>query len=198
MNKVKELKKIYDEVLVLKKSPLYKYRIENNYFPVIGEGSPDAKIMFIGEAPGKNEAITGKPFIGAAGKILDTLFDSIKLTREEIYVTSIVKDRPQKNRDPKPAEIEIYAPFLDRQIEIIQPKIIATLGRFAMDYVMRKYGLEDKIEPIGKLHGKTFQAKASYGPITIAVLYHPSVAIYNRNTLGALKKDFKILMGVIS
>ncbi len=193
MNKARELKKIYDEILVLKKSPLYKYRIENKYFPVIGEGSEDAKIMFIGEAPGKNEAKTGRPFIGSAGKILDTLFESAHMKREEIYVTSIVKDRPQKNRDPKPEEIEMYGPFLDRQIEIIQPKVIATLGRFAMDYIMRKFGLEKEIQTIGKLHGKTFDAMASYGSIKIAVLYHPSVAIYNRNKLGELKKDFKIL-----
>ncbi len=193
MNKTKELQKIYDEVLVLKKSPLYKYRKENKYFPVVGEGSADAKIMFIGEAPGKNEAITGKPFIGSAGKILDILFESINLKRENIYVTSVVKDRPQNNRDPLPEEIEIYGPFLDRQIEIIQPKIIATLGRFAMDYIMRKFCLEEEIKTIGKLHGKVFKLKAGYGPIKIVVLYHPSVAIYNRNKLGELKKDFKIL-----
>ncbi len=193
MNKTKELQKIYDEVLVLKKSPLYKYRKENKYFPVVGEGSADAKIIFIGEAPGKNEAITGKPFIGSAGKILDILFESINLKRENIYVTSVVKDRPQNNRDPLPEEIEIYGPFLDRQIEIIKPKIIATLGRFAMKYIMQKFGLEKEIETISELHGKVFKVKASYGPIKIVVLYHPSVAIYNRNKLGELKKDFKIL-----
>ncbi len=193
MTKVDELKKIEDEILNLKNSPLYTYRISNKYFPVPGEGSADAKIMFIGEAPGKNEAITGRPFIGAAGKILDSLFEVVNLKRENIYITSIVKDRPQNNRDPKPEEIKIYGPFLDRQIEIIQPKIIATLGRFAMDYIMRKFELESEIQPIGKLHGKVFKAKAAYGPIKIITLYHPSVVIYNRNKLGELKKDFKIL-----
>ncbi len=187
------LEKIKEEVLNLKDSPLYKYRIENKYFPVVGEGRSDAKIMFIGEAPGKNEAITGRPFVGAAGKILDILFEVANLKREDMYITSIVKDRPQNNRDPLPEEIKIYGPFLDRQIEIIQPKIIATLGRFAMDYIMRKFDLESEIEPIGKLHGKIFNAKAAYGPIKIVTLYHPSVAIYNRNKLAELKKNFKIL-----
>ncbi len=196
MNKAGELKKIYTEIVGLKKSPLYKYRIENNYVPVIGGGSLNAKIMFVGEAPGKNEAITGKPFIGSAGKILDTLFSEAGLTRGEIYITSIVKDRPQKNRDPKPEEVKIYGPFLDRQIDIIQPKVIAALGRFAMDYLMKKFGLESEIVPIGRAHGKIFNAHASYGPVQIAVLYHPSVALYNAKMIGELKKDFKILQTI--
>ncbi len=191
MSKLSELQKIHNEILDLKKSPLYKYRIENNYFPVLGEGSLDAKILFIGEAPGKNEAMTGKPFVGMAGKTFDVLLESIHLKREEIYVTSIVKDRPQSNRDPKREEIEIYGPFLDRQIEIIQPKIIATLGRFAMEYSMKKFGLEKELKPISKLHGKIFKAKASYGPVTIAVLYHPSMLRFKK--IEELKKDFKIL-----
>ncbi len=193
MSKSDEMRKIRDEILNLKKSPLYAYRTENNYFPVIGEGSLDAKIMFVGEAPGKNEAMTGKPFIGSAGKILDKLFSEIGLTREEIYITSIVKDRPQKNRDPKPEEVKIYGPFLDRQIDIIQPKVIAALGRFAMDYLMKKFGLESEIVPIGRAHGKIFNAQSSYGKVKIAVLYHPSVALYNAKMISELKKDFKVL-----
>lgn len=188
-----ELKKIKEEVLELENSPLYKYRIENKYLPVIGEGNHDAQIMFVGEAPGRNEAKTGRPFCGAAGKILDELLASIKIDRKEVYVTNIVKDRPQENRDPLPKEIEIYGPFLDRQIEIIQPKIIATLGRYAMGYIMKKFDLDIELEPIGKAHGKAYDARASYGDIKIVVLYHPCVAIYNRNTLEILKKDFEIL-----
>lgn len=192
IEKRKELmKQIKDEVVLLKDSPLYKERVANKVFPVIGEGSHFAEIMFIGEAPGKNEAATGKPFCGASGKILDELLESVKLPRKEVYVTNIVKDRPTGNRDPLPEEIEVYGPFLDRQIEIIQPKIIATLGRFSMDYIMRKFGLDFDIEPISKIHGKIFETQTSFGKIKIIPLYHPAVAIYNNSTKDTLKEDFK-------
>ncbi len=191
--KFEEMKKIRDEIMELKESPLYIERVENGYFPVIGAGSHDAKIMFIGEAPGKNEAKTGRPFCGASGKILDELLTTAKLKREDVYITSIVKDRPTGNRDPRPEEIKIYSPFLDRQIEIIKPKVIATLGRFSMDYIMKKFGLEDDIEIISKNHGKIFEAEASFGNIKIIPLYHPAVAIYSRTQLPQLKEDFEIL-----
>ena len=195
--KTELLKQIKDEVLNLKESPLYSYRTENKYFPVIGEGSHDAKIMFVGEAPGRNEAKTGRPFCGAAGKILDELLEHAGIKRNDVYITNIVKDRPQQNRDPFPKEIEIYGPFLDRQIEIIKPKVIATLGRYSMDYIMRKFGLDAEILPISKAHGKIFEARASYGPIKIAVLYHPAVAVYNINFKGELKKDFEVLTNIV-
>ncbi len=189
MSKIDELEKIKDEVLNLVDSPLYKYRTENKYLPVIGEGNHDAKIVFIGEAPGRNEAMTGRPFCGAAGKILDELLATINFNRKDIYITNIVKDRPQMNRDPLPSEIEIYGPFLDRQIEIIKPKVIVTLGRYAMNYIMKKYDLDLEIEPIGRAHGKVYKAQG----IDIVALYHPCVAIYNRRTLNTLIDDVKIL-----
>ena len=188
--------KIKDEVFNLKKSPLYSYRTENNFFPVIGEGSYNSKIMFVGEAPGRNEAKTGKPFCGTAGKVLDELLNHVGIKREKVYITNIVKDRPQNNRDPLPEEIKIYGPFLDRQIEIIKPKVIAALGRYSMDYIMRKFNLDLEIQPIGKAHGKTFDATTSYGPIKIAVLYHPCVAVYNPARKDELKKDFEILKNI--
>ncbi|MDP2676425.1 MAG: uracil-DNA glycosylase [bacterium] len=192
-NRTEELSKIKDEVVNLKESPLYKERIKNKVFPVIGEGSHHAKIMFIGEAPGKNEAETGRPFCGAAGKVLDKLLASISLDRKEVYVTNIVKDRPTSNRDPLPEEIKLYAPFLDRQIDIIQPKVIATLGRFSMDYIMKKFGLESELQSISKMHGRMFDAKAEYGTVKIVPLYHPAVALYNGSEMETLKKDFAIL-----
>src|SRR3989337_2153314 len=128
------LKKIKDEVVNLVASPLYAERVRNKYFPVIGEGNHLAEIMFIGEAPGENEAKSGRPFCGRAGKVLDTLLQSIGIDRKDVYVTNIVKDRPPENRDPLPDEIELYAPFLDRQIAAIKPAGIATLGRFSMQY----------------------------------------------------------------
>src|SRR3990167_9382858 len=187
------LKEIKDEVVVLTASPLYGERVKNKYFPVIGEGNHSAEIVFIGEAPGENEAKTGKPFCGRAGKVLDMLLASVGIERKDVYVTNIVKDRPPANRDPFPDEITVYAPFLDRQIEIIKPKIIATLGRFSMQYVMNRYGLEWEVAPISTLHGKIFNTeKFKYTP-----LYHPAAAIYNQHLLSTLKEDFKVLKTVV-
>lgn len=166
-------------------------------YPVIGEGSHHAKLMFIGEAPGRNEAKTGRPFVGAAGKVLDQLLESAGMKREDVYITNIVKDRPPMNRDPLPSEIDAYGPFLDRQIDIIQPSVIATLGRYAMGYVLGKFNVSEQSEPIGKMHGTVVDARASYGPIQIAVLYHPAVAVYNRNSIEGLQKDFAVLKELI-
>jgi len=191
------MKKIKDEVLELKTSPLYAERVLNNAFPVIGEGNHDADIMFIGEAPGKNEARTGRPFCGASGKLLDDLLEGAGLKREEVYITNIVKDRPPQNRDPLPEEIAAYAPYLDRQIDIIAPKVIATLGRYAMNYILERLGLESEMRPISQNHGQVFEAKVSYGTVKIIPLYHPAVAIYNRNTKDVLEEDFKTLTSLI-
>lgn len=188
-----KLKTVRDEVIGLTASPLYDYRTSRGYFPVIGEGNHEAKIMFVGEAPGQNEAKTGRPFCGAAGRILDELLNSINLPRGEVYVTNILKDRPPENRDPLPAEIAVYGPFLDRQIEIIRPAVIATLGRYSMKYLMEKLGLADVLRPISQLHGQLFETAAAYGPVKVVPLYHPAVAIYNRETLAELKKDFQVL-----
>lgn len=195
--KTEALKKIRDEVLAFKASPLYAYRTENKYFPVTGEGSHDAKIMFIGEAPGKNEAQTARPFCGASGKVLDSLLASIGLNRPDVYITNIVKDRPPENRDPTPEEIEMYGPFLDRQIEAIQPKVIATLGRFSMQYILARLGLASEIIPISQAHGKVFSAKTSYGEVIVIPLYHPAAAIYNQHLKDTLLEDFKILKNYI-
>ncbi len=191
--KTEKMREIRDEVIDLKKSPLYEYRVENKYHPVLGKGSHDAKIMFIGEGPGKNEAETGIPFCGAAGRILDELLGHIEISREKVYITNIVKDRPPNNRDPLPSEIAIYVPFLIRQIETIQPKVIATLGRFSMKYIMEKFGLDEKLGSISQIHGKIFEADTSFGKIKIVPLYHPAVAIYNADSKDELKKDFEIL-----
>jgi len=188
-----KMKAIRDEVVALE-GALSEYRKQNNYHAVLGEGSHDATIMFIGEAPGQNEAKTGKPFCGAAGRILDELLASIDTPRESVYITNIVKDRPPGNRDPLPSEIELYAPFLDRQIEVIKPKVIATLGRFSMEYIMRKFGLSFELEAISKAHGKTYEAEAPWGgTLKIAPQYHPAAAIYNHSLKDTLKKDFQIL-----
>ena len=192
-NRDELLRIIKDEVLALKESPLYAERIKNGAFPVIGEGSHEAKIMFVGEAPGKNEAKTGRPFAGAAGKILDQLLVSVGINRPDVYITNIVKDRPPGNRDPLPEEILIYGPFLDRQIDIIQPRVIATLGRFSMEYIMHKFGLEKELKTISEMHGTKITTQTSYGPVDIVPLYHPAASIYNQQLKETLFEDFKIL-----
>ena len=188
-----KMKEIRDELLNFKESPLYEYRTENKYFPVVGEGSHLTHIMFIGEAPGKNEAETARPFCGRSGKLLDEMIESIGLKRADVYITNVVKDRPQENRDPTPSEINLYAPFLDRQIDIIQPKVIATLGRFSMDYIMNRLGLSEQLLSISNMHGKEFTAQSSYGTVTIVPLYHPAVALYNGSQKELLLADFQVL-----
>lgn len=192
-NRTELMRAIKDEVLALEASPLYAERIKNGVFPVIGEGSHQAKIMFVGEAPGKNEAQTGRPFAGAAGKILDALLVSVGINRPDVYITNIVKDRPPLNRDPLPEEIAVYGPFLDRQIDIIQPKVIATLGRFSMEYIILKFGLGKELKSISQMHGRNITAPASYGSVTIIPFYHPAASIYNQQLKETLLEDFKIL-----
>ena len=191
--RTEQLRQIRDEVIALTSSPLYAERTKNGVHPVIGEGSHFARVMFIGEAPGRTEAATGRPFVGAAGKVLNELLASAGIKREDVYITNIVKDRPPFNRDPEPEEIAAYGPFLDRQIGIIRPDIIVSLGRYAMGYVMEKFGLWDKLAPISKLHGHVFEAEAPYGRIHIIPLYHPAVAVYNSSTKDTLKGDFAVL-----
>lgn len=186
------LKRIKEAVLGLINSPLYDYRVREKNLPVIGEGSHEARVMMIGEAPGKNEAKTGRPFCGSAGKILDELLTSINLPRAEVYITNIVKDRPPRNRDPLPEEINCYGPFLDQQIEIIEPAIIATLGRFSMTYILTKFNLDNTVT-ISEAHGQMFEVTASYGPIKIIPLYHPAAAIYNQQLKTTLLADMQTL-----
>jgi len=199
-----EFRKIKEEVISCRKCFLYKTRT----YPVIGEGSHQAKIMFVGEAPGLNEAKTGRPFCGAAGKILDDLLESVSIKREDVYIANILKCRPPSNRDPQKEEIEACVPYLEKQIEIINPEIICPLGRFAMEFLMEKFGLKDQIQGISKIHGKVFepqvtaedvqsslfeQKRREIKEVKIISFYHPAVATYNSNMKEILKKDFKIL-----
>ncbi len=197
-SKYEQLKEIRDEVVALKNSPLFDYRNKNRYKPVIGQGSHNAKIMFVGEAPEKNEAETGVPFCGAAGRVLNELLASINLKREEVYVTNIVKDRPPNNRDPSTQEIELYSPFLVKQVKIIKPAIIVTLGRFSMEFVMREFGLESELDKISTLHGKSFVTPKQFGSLQVVPLYHPAVALYNASQRKVLEEDFRVLATILS
>lgn len=176
---------------------------EENSQVVFGEGPIDAKIIMIGEAPGYHESITGRPFCGAAGKILDECLQKAGLKRERIYITNLLKLRPPKNRDPQLEEIQDFAIFLDRQIEIIQPEIICPLGNFASRYFLEKHGLGDKLMEGGKrlgisrFHGEVFTVQNLPQAIKIIPLYHPAVATYNPLMKSTLEKDFLKLKGII-
>ncbi len=187
--RVEKMRAIRDEVATFEGSPLADERRRNGTLPVIGEGSHEARIMFIGEAPGKNESLTGRPFCGSAGKILDELLASAEIERSSVYITNIVKDRPPANRDPLPEEIEAYAPFLDRQIETIRPEILVTLGRFSSHHIMAKFGLEGMIAPISSIRGRVFNANG----IKIVPIFHPASAIYDRSKMRSLLEDFQKL-----
>jgi len=187
------LRQIKDEVINLTESPLYEYRTSNGYFPVIGQGSHYAKIMFIGEAPGENEAKTGIPFCGRSGKLLDEMLESVGIAREDVYITNIVKDRPPKNRDPQKGEIDLYVPFLERQIDIIQPEVIATLGRYSMVFILKKFGAPEAKAKISAIHGTLINVQASYGEIKVLPLFHPASALYSPLTRDTHFEDFKML-----
>jgi uracil-DNA glycosylase len=197
VGELETLKEIARAVQSLAESPLYDYRQENGYQPVIGEGNPNADIMFVGEAPGVQEARTGRPFVGNAGKVLDHLLGSVGLERKDVYITNVVKDRPPDNRDPTAEEIRLYAPFLRHQIEIVQPRVIATLGRFAMDFFLREFDLPQRGQRIGDLHGQVLEAEAAYGDVAVVPLYHPAATFYNRELEDVLEEDFRALMRFI-
>lgn len=193
VDKQAELAKLAEEVDNLTHSPLYAYRQENHYQAVIGEGDPDASLMFIGEAPGEWEAKRGRPFVGASGRVLDELLSHIGLRRQDVYITNVVKDRPPNNRNPRASEIRLYAPFLVRQMDIIQPRVVAPLGRFALAFVLKQLGLPTEGQTISRLHGQLLAAEASYGDVTVVPLYHPAVALYNREQMETLQRDFQML-----
>lgn len=191
--KMKALKTLKDELFGAATSPLYAYRKANNYNPVLGDGNPDANIFFIGQAPGEYEAIQGRAFIGASGDILDEMLDSIGMRRDDIYITNLVLDRTPDNRDPLPNEIEYYASYVDRMIEIIRPGVIVTLGRFAMFNILKKYDLPERKLKISQLHGKLLTTSIGGETLYILPLYHPAVVLYSTNERATLRADFQQL-----
>lgn len=151
---------------------------------VFGEGSADAKIIFLGEAPGRFEDEKGLPFVGAAGKILDELLSGIGLRREDVFITSILHYRPPKNRQPKPSEVESFSKYVDQIIKIIDPKIIATLGQHSLNKFLPG-------KKISEVHGKVQKIDWQEKRITIIPLYHPAAVLYRRNLKSVLEKDFQ-------
>lgn len=150
---------------------------------VMGDGNPNADIVFIGEAPGKNEDIQGKPFIGAAGKFLNEMLSRAGMDRSDVYITNIVKYRPPNNRDPLPEEKAAFLPYLLKQLQIIQPKVVITLGRHSMEYFLP--GLK-----IGQIHGEPKHITFGDHKIVIMPLFHPAAALYNGGLRQTLIDDF--------
>lgn len=192
-----ELEEVKEAVRDFKDSPLYAYRLKNHYKVVFGEGSANAQVMLIGEAPGQSEAQAGRPFVGAAGRVLNNLLEAIGLSRSDVYITNVVKDRPPQNRDPNAEEVALYSPFLQQQIEIIQPRVIVTLGRFAMDFILAYFHLPQQGGKIGALHGKLLEAKTDYGKVFVLPLYHPAAGFYNDEVKAALLEDIQALKQVL-
>ena len=172
-----QIQVLYDEVRACQKCPLYKFAKT----AVPGTGSASAEVMFVGEGPGEKEDEQGLPFVGSAGKLLDEMLASIDLKREDVYIANVVKHRPPGNRDPKPEEIEICWPYLERQIEIIKPKLIVCLGRHSLGRFLPDIG------PISQVHGRCFKKANQH----YMALYHPAVALYNGSYRNTLFDDFR-------
>lgn len=151
---------------------------------VAGAGNPEAEIVFIGEAPGKKEDETGVPFVGSSGKILNKMLSAIELKREDVYLTNICKCRPPENRDPLPEEIAACRPWLEKQLEIIQPKMIITLGRFSLNCFLPEV-------KIAEVHGTLINMELKkIGKVNIFPLHHPAAARINRKTRALFEEDF--------
>jgi len=171
-----ELDSLYEEIKHCTKCRLHQSRTN----PVPGEGPENARIMFIGEAPGFHEDRQGRPFVGAAGQFLDELLASIGLKREEVYICNVIKCRPPGNRDPLKDEIEACAPYLDRQLEIIKPKLVVTLGRYSLAKFLPKAS-------ISKVRGQPIKV----GNIICYPVLHPAAALHQPKWREAIEEDFK-------
>ena len=160
---------------------------------VIGEGNPDADIVVIGEAPGKKEDVLGRPFVGASGKFLNHLLETIGLAREDIYITNIVKYRPPDNRDPKPAEKLAFLPYLQSQLEVIQPKVVVTLGRHSMNCFLPGLQISETHGQPQKIRLALKSNKDDILEVIILPLFHPAAALYNPAKRQTLIDDFAVI-----
>ena len=180
-----KLSLIAEKIAVCKRCPLHLNRTN----PVPGEGDCASRIMLIGEAPGRNEDLEGRPFVGRAGSLLEELLKSIGLDRKDVFITNVVKCRPPRNRDPRPEEITACLPFLVEQIKIIQPRVIITLGRHAGSTIFRLAGL--RWSSMHRLHGTPFERSVAGVRTVIIPTFHPASAFYRVETRRLLERDFQ-------
>ena len=176
------LTELYEEIKNCRKCEIARYRTR----VVPGEGAEDADIMFIGEAPGWHEDQQGRPFVGPAGKFLDELLALIGLKREQVYITNVIKTRPPENRDPLPQEIVNCRPYLERQIAIIRPRMVATLGRYSMALFLPG-------KSIGKVHGTAEKRDG----ILYYAMYHPAAALHQQSLREVIKADMLKIPGIL-
>lgn len=179
------------EIKNCKKCDLHRYR--KNAVP--GEGDINTGILLIGEAPGYHEDIQGRPFVGAAGKFLNELLQLVGIKREEVYITNVVKCRPPNNREPNDDEIRICGKYLDKQISIINPKVIITLGNVAKNYIFKKFKLKN--EAISKIHGKIYRIRSIGGDLLIIPMYHPAAGLYDPKRKNDIIKDWLNIRDII-
>lgn len=187
MTKFEELHKLKEEMEKDDSLPLKKVATKL----VFGSGNTEAKILLCGEGPGRNEDLTGLPFVGQAGKLLDKFLSLANLERKRVFITNIVHHRPPENRDPLPEEIEAYGKYLDKIIEIIDPKVIITLGRYSMAKFLPNVF-------ISGVHGKKFDVFWHGKNLVIIPMYHPAASLRNGNILEAEKTDFLNLKNILA
>jgi len=176
---VRSLDEIRADALLCRKCPLSETRTT----VVFGVGNPDAEVMFIGEAPGRQEDLGAEPFIGAAGKYLNTLLALAGIKREDIYIANVLKCRPPSNRDPQPSEIEVCTPYLREQVRAIAPDVLVTLGNFATRFILKT----DR--GITSLRGRAYTAGRFY----VLPTFHPAAAIYDKSKCELMENDFRLL-----
>lgn len=187
MSKLEDLAKLKKEMEDDKSLPLREGATQL----VFGDGSPDAEVYCLGESPGYHEDQQGKPFVGQAGQLLNRLLESIGLKREDVYISNVVRFRPPQNRDPLPEEIAAFQPYVDREIEIINPKTIVTLGRFSMGKFL-------PYAKISSVHGKPAVLEWKGKKITVVPMYHPAAALRAGSIMEAIKGDFKVIPEVLA
>lgn len=186
MDKKGELEKLKKEMKEDKSLPLRSGATQL----VFGEGNPDAEVYMIGEGPGYWEDLKGRPFVGQAGKLLDGLIESIGMKRGDVYISNVVRFRPPENRDPLPSEIKAFEPYVDREIKIINPKIIVTLGRYSMGKFLPGV-------TISRVHGKPRTVRSGNRDIIVIPMYHPAAALRRSEILQQLSEDFKVIPKVL-
>lgn len=186
MDKTKELQKVKKQLESKKDLPF----VSSANDIVFGDGNPDSDIMFIGEAAGYHESVQHKPFVGQAGKLLNRTLDEIGIKREDVYITNVIKARPPNNRDPLQEEIDAFKEFLDKEIEIVDPPVIVTLGRFSMNKFLP--GVK-----ISQVHGKPTLIEWKGKKIAVVPMYHPAAALRASAIMQQFRQDFRLIPRVV-
>jgi len=179
----RRLAELSSRILSCTRCPLHLSRLH----AVPGEGSPNALLVLVGEAPGYNEDREGRPFVGQAGKILDELLALAGLEREQVYITNLVKCRPPRNRPPRKGEIETCSSYLAHALRILGPRVLVPLGRYSLSFCLGMGGLDSR--PISEVHGRRFETVMDWGGVELFPMYHPAVALYTNGMKAVLEDD---------